>query len=271
MSKLQAIDISMEYYQARTGRRLRAIESLSMAIEDGEFVSVVGPSGCGKTTFLKIVDGLIQPTGGRLLLDGNLITQSSQDRALVFQDSSLFPWYTVVRNVAYGLECLGVKAAEARQRAQPFIEMVGLAGFEQHFPYELSGGMQQRVNLARALAVNPELLLMDEPFAALDAQTRELMQAELLNIWKQSGKTVLFITHAIGEAVYLSDRVVVLGARPSRVIADVRIDLPRPRDLSVKRNPRFLEIEDQIWKLIEVQAKRTMVNDQLVSSDGRVG
>jgi NitT/TauT family transport system ATP-binding protein len=265
VAKLQAIDIRLEYYQPRTGGRLLAIDRLSMALDEGEFVTIVGPSGCGKTTFLKIVDGLLAPTGGQLLLDGRRISRPGRDRAMVFQDSSLFPWYSVLRNVAYGLECQGLRATEARERARPFIEMVGLEGFEQHYPYELSGGMQQRVNLARALAVNPDLLLMDEPFASLDAQTRELMQAELLGIWQQANKTVLFITHQIDEAIYLSDRVIVMSARPGRVIADIPIEIPRPRALGVKRSPRFLDHVDQVWNLIEAQVKRTMASDQLVT------
>lgn len=266
MTKLQAIDVRMEYYQPRTGNRLLAIDGFSLTVDDGEFVSILGPSGCGKSTFLKIVDGLIQPTAGQVLLDGRPITRPGRDRAMVFQDPSLFPWYTVLRNVAYGLECQGVPAREARRRAEPFIKLVGLAGFEDHYPYELSGGMQQRVNLARALAVDPQLLLMDEPFAALDAQTRELMQHELLNIWQKTGKMVLFITHQIDEAIYLSDRVIVMSARPGRLIADLRIEIPRPRHLWVKRSPQFLEYTDQIWKLIESQVKRTMAADRLITA-----
>jgi NitT/TauT family transport system ATP-binding protein len=258
VGKLEALDICMEYLQARTGKRMLAIDRLNLVIENGSFVSLVGPSGCGKTTFLKIVDGLLAPTSGQLLLDGSSITEPGRERAVVFQDSSLFPWFTVVRNVAYGLECQGVKPADARERVQPFIKMVGLEGFENHYPYELSGGMQQRANLARALAVDPELLLMDEPFASLDAQTRELMQEELLGIWRQSQKTVLFITHAISEAVYLSDRVLVMGPRPGRVIEDLHIDIPRPRPLKVKRTPQFLDYEDRVWSLIEAQVKRDM-------------
>jgi NitT/TauT family transport system ATP-binding protein len=271
MANLQATDVRMEYYQPRTGKRLLAIESLSLSIEDGQFVSILGPSGCGKSTFLKIVDGLIAPTAGQLLLDGKPISGPGRDRSMVFQDASLFPWYTVSRNVAYGLECQGVGAREARTRAEPFIRLVGLDGFEGHFPYELSGGMQQRVNLARALAVDPELLLMDEPFAALDAQTREIMQSELLSIWQQANKTVLFITHQIDEALYLSDRVLVMSARPGRLIADIHVEIPRPRSLGVKRSPRFLEYLDQIWNLIESQVKRTMASDQLVNAGHQGG
>jgi NitT/TauT family transport system ATP-binding protein len=264
MSKLQATDVCMEYFQPRTGKRLLAIDRLSLDIAEGEFVSIVGPSGCGKTTFLKIVDGLISPTGGQLMLDGKDIAGPGRERALVFQDASLFPWFTVQRNVAYGLECQGVGRSDANGRVQRFLDMAGLKGFESCFPYELSGGMQQRANLARALSVDPELLLMDEPFASLDAQTREIMQEELLNIWRQTGKTVLFITHQINEAIYLSDRVLVLGARPGRLIADLPIDIPRPRPLGVKRQPRFLEIEDHIWNLIEGEVKRGMAADRRV-------
>ncbi len=266
MAKLRAVDVRMEYYQPRTGSRLLAIDRLNMAIEEGEFVSVVGPSGCGKSTLLKIVDGLCTPTGGQVLLDGRAVSRPGRDRAVVFQDASLFPWYTVLGNVSYGLECHGARSREARQRAQPFIELVGLAGFEHHYPYELSGGMQQRVNLARALAVDPELLLMDEPFAALDAQTRELMQHELLRIWEATGKTVLFITHQIDEAIYLADRVVVMSARPGRILDDIRIDISRPRHLWVKRSAPFLEYVDRIWNLIQGQVRHTMAADQLISA-----
>ena len=273
MGKLEALGVEMEYFQPRTGKRIRAIDRIDLEVQEGEFVSIVGPSGCGKTTFLKIVDGLIPPTGGELRLDGRRITEPSRDRALVFQDASLFPWYTVVRNVAYGLECQGVSAKEAQRRAEPFIRMVGLSGFEHHYPYELSGGMQQRVNLARALSVDPELLLMDEPFASLDAQTREVMQAELLDIWSQSRKTVLFITHQINEAIYLSDRVVVMGARPGRIIADLPVELPRPRTLEVKHEPRFVALEQQIWGLIVTQVRRSMAEEQVAvptaAADGR--
>jgi NitT/TauT family transport system ATP-binding protein len=269
MARLQAIDVSMEYYQARTGHRMLAIDGLSIAIEESEFVSIVGPSGCGKSTFLKVVDGLCTPTGGKVLLDGREVSKPGRDRAMVFQDAALFPWYTVLKNIAYGLECQGMRPKQASERARPLISLVGLEGFENHYPYELSGGMQQRVNLARALAVNPELLLMDEPLAALDAQTRELMQAELLNIWSQTRKTVLFITHQIDEAVYLSDRVLVMSARPGRILADIEIEIPRPRDLAVKHSVDFLAYVDRIWKLLESQAKRTMVADQLVGAPAR--
>ncbi|MGZ3296979.1 MAG: ABC transporter ATP-binding protein, partial [Xanthobacteraceae bacterium] len=218
---------------------------------DGEFVSIVGPSGCGKTTFLSVVDGLIAATSGRILVDGKEVLKPGPDRAVVFQDASLLPWRTVLRNVLYGLECLGVRTREAKDRAAHFIAMVGLSGFEQHYPYELSGGMQQRVNLARALVMDPKILLMDEPFASLDAQTREVMQEELLRIWVQANKTVLFVTHQIDEAIYLSDRIVVFSGRPGQVKDIIPVPIERPRLLAMKREARFHQIEDRIWSLIE--------------------
>jgi NitT/TauT family transport system ATP-binding protein len=177
---------------------------------------------------------------------------------VVFQDASLLPWRTVLGNVVYGLECQGVSAREAGERAQRFIDMVGLGGFEQHYPYELSGGMQQRVNLARALVMDPKILLMDEPFASLDAQTREVMQEELLQIWRRADKTVLFVTHQIDEAIFLSDRVVVFSGRPGKVKDIIAVDIERPRKLGVKREPRFHAIEDRIWSLIEEDVKSRM-------------
>ena len=260
--KLEAQGIRLEYYQPRTKTALVALEDVNLTIREGEFVSIVGPSGCGKTTFLSVIDGLIPSTAGRIVVDGKTVTTPGPDRAVVFQDASLLPWRTVLSNVLYGLECQGVKASEARARAQYFIEMVGLQGFEHHYPYELSGGMQQRVNLARALVMDPQILLMDEPFAALDAQTREVMQEELLQIWLRAKKTVLFVTHQINEAIYLSDRVIVFTARPGRVKRTVAVDIERPRKLMVKRDPRFHQLEDDVWELIEDEVKKTMLTDR---------
>jgi NitT/TauT family transport system ATP-binding protein len=253
--KLEAQDIRLEYDQPRTNSRLVALDGINLKIMDGEFVSIVGPSGCGKTTFLSVVDGLIPATAGRVLVDGEIVTAPGPDRAVVFQDASLLPWRTVLNNVVYGLECLGVHAREAKERAQRFIDLVGLSGFAHHYPHELSGGMQQRVNLARALVMDPKVLLMDEPFAALDAQTREVMQEELLQIWLQARKTVLFITHQIDEAIYLADRVVVFSGRPGRVKDIIDVGIERPRKLGIKREPRFHAIEDRIWNLIEEDVK----------------
>jgi len=249
-AKLEAHDVTLDYAQPRTGSRLRALDRVNLAIDDGEFVSIVGPSGCGKTTFLSVVDGLIPATEGRILVDGIAVTRPGPDRAVVFQDASLLPWRTVLRNVLYGLECIGVPRREARERAEHFVALVGLGGFEHSYPHELSGGMQQRVNLARALVMDPKILLMDEPFASLDAQTREAMQEELLRIWQAAGKTVLFVTHQIDEAIFLSDRVIVFSARPGRVKASVAVEIERPRALRLKREPRFHALEDRIWTLI---------------------
>jgi NitT/TauT family transport system ATP-binding protein len=253
--KLEAQDIRLDYFQPRTNTRLTALDGVSLKIMEGEFVSIVGPSGCGKTTFLAIVDGLIATTAGRILVDGEVMTKPGPDRAVVFQDASLLPWRTVLANVCYGLECLGTGRSEAEERSARLIAMVGLAGFEHHYPHELSGGMQQRVNLARALVVDPKILLMDEPFASLDAQTREAMQEELLQIWLQARKTVLFVTHQIDEAIYLSDRVVVFSGRPGKVEEIIPVEIERPRPLGVKRDARFHAIEDRIWSLIEEDVK----------------
>jgi NitT/TauT family transport system ATP-binding protein len=249
---LHARDVRMEYVDQATGERLLAIDCVDLDIAEGEFVSIVGPSGCGKSTFLKIINGLFPATDGTIEIAA---PEMGVDHAMVFQDSSLFPWYTIIDNVAYGLICQGVSKKEAQKRAKPLIDLVSLTGFEKKFPYQLSGGMQQRANLARALTVDPEILLMDEPFAALDAQTRELMQAELLRIWNEAHKTVLFITHQIDEAIYLSDRVLVMSARPGRILADIAIDLPRPRQLEIKRTPGFIRYADEVWGLISSQLK----------------
>ncbi len=255
--KLEAQDIRLTYVQPRTDTELVALDGVNLTVMEGEFVAIVGPSGCGKSTFLSVVDGLIAADGGRVLVDGEAVTKPGPDRAVVFQDASLLPWRTVLGNVRYGLECLGVAAPEAGERASRLIALVGLVGFEHHYPHELSGGMQQRVNLARALVVDPKILLMDEPFAALDAQTRELMQEELTRIWATAQKTVLFITHQIDEAIYLADRVIVFSGRPGKVKESIIVDIERPRPIGVKRQPRFHAIEDRIWGLIDedVRAK----------------
>ena len=245
---LSARGVQMEYRERHTTDRLLAIENIDLDVEEGSFVSLLGPSGCGKSTFLKIVNGLLLATAGQIKIRS---TGKGRENAMVFQDAALFPWYSVLDNVAYGLVCGGVSRREARKRAAPYIDLVGLGGFEDKYPYQLSGGMQQRANLARALTVDPPILLMDEPFASLDAQTRETMQAELLRIWNAAQKTVVFVTHQIDEAVYLSDRVVVMAARPGRIIADVGIELPRPRPLDVKRSAEFASYEERIWSLIQ--------------------
>ncbi len=254
---LSARGVRMEYRDRsadnRSNARLVAIEAMDLDVHDGEFVSLLGPSGCGKSTFLKIVNGLLKASAGEIRLRRN--SKGGREDAMVFQDAALFPWYSVLDNVSYGLVCAGVKQEEARKRSMPLIELVGLSGFEHKYPYQLSGGMQQRANLARALAVDAPILLMDEPFASLDAQTRELMQAELLRIWNASQKTVVFVTHQIDEAIFLSDRVVVMSARPGRIIDDIRIDLPRPRSLEVKRTREFVACEERVWDQIASQLR----------------
>jgi NitT/TauT family transport system ATP-binding protein len=251
-SKLSARDVTIHYWVERSARPFLAVERASLDVGEGEFVAIVGPSGCGKTTFLNAVDGLLPISDGQLTLNGQSIKRPGRDRAIVFQQASLLPWRTVVGNVVYGLELQRrVPQTEALRRARELVQLVGLSGFEDAYPTELSGGMQQRVNLARALTTDPEMLLLDEPFAALDAQTREVMQQELLRIWEETRKTALFVTHDIKEAVYLADRVLVFTRRPGRVKREVRVELPRPRSLHLKRESRFLAYEDAIWTSIE--------------------
>jgi NitT/TauT family transport system ATP-binding protein len=256
--KLEAIDVTVRYENPRTRVMTHALDKLSVDIQPGEFLCMVGPSGCGKTTFLYTLDGLLPVAGGRILLNGKPITGPGRDRAVVFQSPSLLPWRTVLRNVTYGLELQGTPLRDAAARARQMITLVGLDGFEHYHPLELSGGMQQRVNLARALVMGAEVILLDEPFASLDAQTREFMQAELMRIWQETRKTALFITHQINEALYLADRVVVLSARPGRVKSILPVPFPRPRELRVKRTPAFLELEDHIWSLIEEEVRASL-------------
>jgi NitT/TauT family transport system ATP-binding protein len=257
-AKLDVRGVTLVHYNERTQQALRVLDGIDLQVGEGELVSIVGPSGCGKTTFLNAVDGLVRVTGGEIRLDGRVVDRPGPDRAFVFQHDSLFPWRTVLQNVSYGLELqrrLG--KAEIRERAQKLVELVGLKGFEQHFPHELSGGMRQRVNIARALVVEPELLLLDEPFAALDAQTREFMQAELMKILARARATALFITHQISEAIFLSNRIVVFSARPARIKDIVTVDLPAARTLDMKHMPEFVALEQRIWRLIEEEAART--------------
>jgi NitT/TauT family transport system ATP-binding protein len=253
--KLEARDITVLYENPRTGVATLALDGFSVEAYAGEFLCMVGPSGCGKTTFLHCLDGLLPLTNGTIHLDGKAVAGPGRDRAMVFQSPSLLPWRTVLRNVTYGLEMQRTPLRDAVPRAREMIRLVGLEGFEQYHPFELSGGMQQRVNLARALVMDADVILLDEPFASLDAQTREFMQAELMRIWQETRRTAIFITHQINEALYLADRVVVLSRRPGRVKSIVPVDFPRPRDLRVKRTPGFLALEDQIWSLIEDEVR----------------
>ena len=243
---IQARDISLTF-KPKNRDPVTALKELTLDVAKGEFVSLVGPSGCGKSTFLNVLLGLLTPDGGEIRLNGKQITGPGQERAMVFQEFGLLPWRTVLANVELGLELKGVQALVRRERAMELIKMAGLAGFASHYPHELSGGMKQRVGLARALVTDPEVLLMDEPFAALDAQTRDLMQMELLQIWDRTKKTVVFVTHSIEEAAYLSDRVIVISARPGRAKDVMKIALPRPRDYEMRLSAEFNDIKARIW------------------------
>jgi len=249
-SLIKAQDLTLRF-TPKNRDPVTALAGFSLTVTGGEFVSIVGPSGCGKSTFLNVVLGLIKQDSGTLELHGKPITGPGQERAMVFQEFGLLPWRTIIGNVELGLELKGVPARERVKRADELIKLVGLNGFERHYPHELSGGMKQRVGLARALATEPEVLLMDEPFAALDAQTRDLMQTELLQIWERTKKTVLFVTHSIEEAAYLSDRVIVMTARPGRTKDVLRIELPRPRDYEMRLTPEFNEIKLRIWEVLK--------------------
>jgi NitT/TauT family transport system ATP-binding protein len=242
---------------------LEALRNVDMAVERGEFISVVGPSGCGKTTFLRMVAGLEPATSGTILLDGNKLTGPGSNRGFVFQNDSLLPWRTVLANALIGPEVAGQVGDREKKRTLDLLKLVGLGGFENYFPRQLSGGMRQRVNLARALAIDPDVLLMDEPFASLDAQTREIMQTELLRIWEQGTKTVLFVTHQIDEAVFLSDRVLVFARRPGRLQETVEIKLARPRTLAIKRTPEFIAYVDHIWKMIEHDVRAAVIDEHV--------
>src|SRR5262245_5298609 len=257
-SKLEAKNVRLAFYNERTKRRLQVLDGIDLKLSEGELVAIVGPSGCGKSTFLNAVDGLVKLNAGEIRVDGKTVIAPGPDRAMVFQQDSLFPWYTVERNVRYGLELQNrLGRDEMLARAEALIDLVGLEGFADHYPHELSGGMRQRVNIARALAPDPELLLLDEPFAALDAQTREFMQVELLKILARARKTALFITHQIDEAIFLADRVAVFSARPARIKEIVEIDLPAGRTLEMKMQPRFRELHNHVWRLIQEEAARS--------------
>jgi ABC-type nitrate/sulfonate/bicarbonate transport system ATPase subunit len=245
-------DIHKTFFKKNGGdiTGVHALGGVSINVAPGEFVSVIGPSGCGKSTLLRTVDGLIKPDRGRVLVDGKVVSGPGPDRAVVFQYFGLYPWRTVVRNVEFGLELSGASKADRRGKALANIQRVGLKGFENHYPHELSGGMRQRVGLARALALDPRIILMDEPFSAVDEQTRELLQEQLLGVWAETRKTILFITHSIDEAVFMSDRIVVMGARPGRILEVIDVDLPRPRSSS-RSLPRFGEIRAYAWELLK--------------------
>jgi NitT/TauT family transport system ATP-binding protein len=234
---------------------LQVFQDVGLSIGEREIVTVVGPSGCGKTTLLRCIDGLLPYDDGEILIEGERVTEPREGVAMVFQHFGLFPWKTVFNNVAYGLKLAGASAADIRAKVPEYINMVGLTGFEQMFPYQLSGGMQQRCGLARALAVEPRVLLMDEPFAAIDAQTREILQFELLRIWEMRPTTMVFVTHSIEEAVLMGDRVVVLKGRPSSVFEVVDVGLDHPRTRETLSNPRFAEVREHVWSTLMDEAR----------------
>jgi NitT/TauT family transport system ATP-binding protein len=242
---------------------LHALQDINLVVERGEFIALVGPSGCGKTTFLRIVAGLEPASAGEVKLDGRPVSGPGLDRGFVFQTDNLLPWRTVLANAIIGREVAGRVGPAERQRTMELLKLVGLEGFEDYHPRQLSGGMRQRVNLARALAIDPEILLMDEPFSSLDAQTREIMQTELMRIWEAGRKTVLFVTHQIDEAVFLADRVLVFARRPGRLRENVAIELPRPRALAIKRTAEFVRYVDHIWRLIEDDVRASVIEEKV--------
>jgi NitT/TauT family transport system ATP-binding protein len=239
------------------GASLPALEGIDLEVPDGQFVSLVGPSGCGKSTLLSLVAGLRPPTRGAVLCDGVRITAPIPRKVgMIFQEANLLPWLSAVDNVAFPLKLRRVPKSERLRAAARMLELTGLAGFEERLPHQLSGGMKQRVAIARGLVQNPAVLLMDEPFASLDEQTRMVLGDELLRIWSETRKTVLFVTHSLNEAVYLADRVIVLSARPGRIVDDVAVDLPRPRTFAMTADVRFGALKDRIWQHIKHAERR---------------
>ena len=241
-----------------------AVENVTLDIQHGEFVSIVGPSGCGKSTLLDLIAGLTKPSSGQILLSGKQITQPGLDRGIVFQQYALYPWLTALENIEFGLEAKGVDKKTRRGKAQYYLQLVGLSGFEKHYPNELSGGMKQRVAIARSLAYEPEILLMDEPFAALDAQTRETLQEELIKIWKSSKKTIVFITHSIDEAIFLSQRVAIMTSRPGRIkeIIDIPASL-KAKGEDIRSTAEYGKIRHQIWS----QLSEEVIKAQALEKD----
>jgi NitT/TauT family transport system ATP-binding protein len=250
---LEASGVQKSY--TKDGRTLQVLDVERFAVREGEFVTIIGPSGCGKSTLLHIMGGFIPAEAGAIRVYGQQVDGPGPDRGMMFQEFALFPWKTVEGNVAGGLEAQGYKKDEIARTVQAYLEMIGLTDFRNHYPAELSGGMKQRVALARVLAFNPKVLLMDEPFGALDAQTRETMQEEVTRLWERTKKTIVFVTHDIEEAVFLGDRVVVLSARPGRIREEVKIDLPRPRTLEIKKSMQCHEYRNRIWDLIRLESR----------------
>ena len=241
-------------FEGHKGQRTQALLPVDFEVRDNDFVTILGPSGCGKSTLLRIVAGLDHATSGRVLLDGMPVEGPGADRGMVFQSYTLFPWLTIEQNIRFGLRERGMPEAQQKERAAYFIAKVGLRGFEQHFPKQLSGGMQQRTAIARALANDPKILLMDEPFGALDNQTRVLMQELLLGIWEAERKTVLFVTHDIDEAIFMANRVAVFSARPGRIKTELAVDLPHPRHYTIKTSPEFMDLKARLTEEIRAES-----------------
>jgi ABC-type nitrate/sulfonate/bicarbonate transport system ATPase subunit len=265
MSRLSIQGVGRTFPGVNGGTPTLALQPTNLEVADNDFITVLGPSGCGKSTLLRIVAGLDTPTVGQVLLDGQQVTGPGADRGMVFQSYTLFPWLTVRQNICFGLREKGMPAAEQAEIAGRFIAEVGLTGFESHFPKQLSGGMQQRVALARALANDPKILLLDEPFGALDNQTRALMQELLLSIWELHKKTVLFVTHDIDEAIFMANRCAVFSARPGRIKNELRIDLPYPRHYTVKTTPQFSALKAQVTEDIRVETLRAVQMERVGS------
>ncbi len=254
MTILEISQVSKTFAGAHGGTV--ALQATDLSVAENDFITILGPSGCGKSTLLRMVAGLDTPSTGSITLDGKPVSGPGADRGMVFQSYTLFPWLSILENVCFGLREKGLPLAEQHAIAQPFIQKVGLAGFENHFPKQLSGGMQQRTALARALANNPRMLLMDEPFGALDHQTRELMQELLQGIWEAERKTVLFVTHDIDEAIFMGNRVVVMSARPGRIKCDLKVEIAHPRHYSVKTTPVFMELKARLTEEIRIEVQR---------------
>ncbi|HEY9532352.1 MAG TPA: ABC transporter ATP-binding protein [Burkholderiales bacterium] len=250
---LEASGVRKTY--AKDGKALEVVDIGEFTAREGEFITVIGPSGCGKSTFLHIMGGFIRADGGSIRVYGKAVAGPGPDRGMMFQEFALFPWKSVAGNVAWGLEAQGAATKDIEDVVRHYLQMMGLWEFRNHFPAELSGGMKQRVALARVLAFDPKVLLMDEPFGALDAQTREVMQEELTRLWERTRKTIVFVTHDIDEAVYLADRVVVLTARPARIREEVTIDLPRPRSVEIKKSAQCHEYRNYIWDMIRSESR----------------
>ena len=257
MSELKIRGVSRTFEGVRGGAPTIALQPTDLAVASNDFITILGPSGCGKSTLLRIVAGLDAGSTGQVLLDGEPVTGPGADRGMVFQSYTLFPWLTVRQNICFGLREKGMPPAQQADIARRFIAEVGLVGFESHYPKQLSGGMQQRVALARALANDPKVLLLDEPFGALDNQTRALMQELLLSIWQLHRKTVLFVTHDVDEAIFMANRCVVFSARPGRIKSELAIDLPYPRHYTVKTTPRFSELKAQVTEDIRAESLKT--------------